>query len=65
MEEANVLKSVRKNEIDTFEYRLVSKFLLSTDFFSKGADENQPVKYIAYNNPYRVGCLNPMARFVD
>jgi hypothetical protein len=50
-------------EIAEFEYRVVSKFLLSTDYFKNGADETRPVRYVAYNSPYRFACGNPFAQF--
>ncbi len=40
---------------------LVSTFLLSSDFFSNGADESRTVSYVAYFDPMRA-CQNPFAR---
>lgn len=46
------------------EERVVSAYLLSSDFFVNGADEQQPVGYLGlfdpWNNP--VACQNPFAR---
>lgn len=48
---------------DTFEYRVVSRFLLSTDFFWHGSDETRAIQYVAYDNPYVRLCANPFAQF--
>lgn len=45
------------------EKQLVTRFLLSSDFFQRGADERQPVRYLAYYDPYLRPCANPFARF--
>jgi hypothetical protein len=44
---------------EQFEDRVVSRFLLSTDFFTNGADESRAVRYVAYYT----ACGNPFARF--
>lgn len=36
------------------------RFLLSTDFFLNGADENRPVRFVAYYDPYITPCWNPV-----
>ena len=41
---------------------LVSRFLLSTDFFWNGSDEATPVTYLGYYVPGRSACFNPMLR---
>jgi hypothetical protein len=51
-----------EEETMRFEERVVSRFLLSTDFFWNNSDETRPVRYLAYNNPYRTGCANPLAQ---
>jgi hypothetical protein len=43
------------------EDRIVTKYLLSTDFFQSGADESQTVQYLGFFDP-RNGCGNPFAR---
>lgn len=43
------------------EDRIVTAYLISTDFFSNGADETRPVKYMGYFDPLRA-CGNPFAR---
>jgi hypothetical protein len=45
-----------------FERFVVSSFLLSTDFFREGARTDRPLRYVAYNDPLKVGCSNPFAR---
>src|SRR4051812_1845325 len=44
------------------EDNVVSRYLLSTDFFQNGADEGQPVRYVAFYDPYAAPCRNPFAR---
>jgi hypothetical protein len=44
-----------------FEAELVSAFLLSSDFFHFGADENRLVRYVTYYDPY-AACGNPFFR---
>lgn len=41
---------------------LVSRFLLSSDFFWNGADEATPVAYLGYYIPGRSPCFNPLLR---
>ena len=36
----------------------VSNFLLSTDFFQNGADENKPLNYLGFYDPYKRPCAN-------
>jgi hypothetical protein len=50
-------------KVETFEYRLVSRFLLSTDFFWNGCNETRALEYLEYNNPYQNPCGNPFAQF--
>lgn len=46
------------------EERVVSLYLLSSDFFPKGADETQIVRYLGYYDPVRKprSCSNPFSR---
>ena len=44
-----------------FEEYTVTMFLLSSDFFTGGADLSRQVKYIALYDPYESGCENPFA----
>lgn len=41
---------------------VVSKYLLSTDFFQNGADENRPVTYLSFYDPYTAVCRNPFVK---
>lgn len=36
------------------------KFLMSTDFFSNGADQKQRVRYVMLYDPYFSPCYNPL-----
>lgn len=49
------------NGIHHGEERVVSAYLLSSDFFLNGADETRVIKYIGMYDPLR-GCGNPFAR---
>jgi len=53
----------RQEQMERFEYRVVSRFLLSTDFFWNGADESRPIRYVSYNSPFQRACGNPFAQF--
>ena len=44
------------------EERVVSNFLLSSDFFINGADTARTVRYLGFYDPLRA-CSNPFARF--
>jgi hypothetical protein len=46
------------------EDRVVTQYLISSDFFSNGADKNRTVNYLGYYDP-SVPCNNPFARPVD
>ena len=46
------------------EDRVVSQFLISSDFFINGADTNRVVRYLGWFNPL-AACGNPFARPVD
>ncbi|HUN91826.1 MAG TPA: hypothetical protein VMU33_07205 [Burkholderiaceae bacterium] len=46
---------------EQIEDSLVSTFLMSSDFFSQGADESKPVRYQGFYDPMRA-CGNPFAR---
>ena len=41
---------------------VVSLYLLSTDFFQNGADEQRAVTYLSFYDPYSTECGNPFAR---
>ena len=61
----SLVDKVRGDEITRFEDRVVSEFLLSSDFFRNAADETRPVRYVAYYNPYNLACANPFAVLND
>ena len=44
------------------EERVVSAFLLSSDFFVNGADTSRIVRYLGFYDPLKA-CSNPFARF--
>ena len=43
------------------EDNVVTKFLLSTDFFIHGADESRNLKYLSFYEPQLAPCRNPFA----
>ena len=47
--------------IQKLESSVASTFLLSTDFFDHGADENREIRYVRYYYPYSFACGNPFA----
>ncbi len=49
------------NSIRHGEDRVVTLYLLSTDFFKNGADLNRTVSYVRYYDPL-IACGNPFAR---
>ena len=54
----------RETRFQHFEEDVVGKFLLSTDFFWRGADESREIVYVGYYDPYGRPCQNPFARLV-
>ncbi len=51
----------KRSRIERLEDALATVYLLSSDFFWNGADENRTVKYVALYDPVRP-CGNPFAR---
>lgn len=49
------------NGIRHGEDRVVTLYLLSSDFFKHGADENRTIQYLSFYDPL-VACGNPFAR---
>jgi hypothetical protein len=47
-------------DVVDFERRLVALCLRSTTYFS---EPGEPVRFVAFADPYEVGCANPLARF--
>ena len=41
------------------ESNVVSRYLLSTDFFEHGADESRSIRYVEFHDPYSTACRNP------
>jgi len=52
------------SKLHNFEERIITKFLLSTNFFREGADETKPVTYLSYYDPYKMPCQNPFAQWL-
>jgi hypothetical protein len=46
---------------DRFERRVVTKFALSTDLFTRAADSREPLRYRGLADPYQMACANPLA----
>ncbi len=47
------------------EDNVVTRFLMSTDFFQHGADASRPVRYLAFHDPPATACQNFVARRRD
>lgn len=56
------LNPLTRSTFPEFEEFVVSKFLLSTDFFINNADEKREISYLGFY-PYERPCSNPFARF--
>lgn len=52
------------NPVRRLENNVVSQFLLSTDFFQNGANENRKIHYRQFYNPLVTICANPLMRKV-
>lgn len=52
----------RRETYNEFTRRLMTGFLLSTDFFTSAEAQPSRTRYIAYRDPYELGCSNPLAR---
>jgi hypothetical protein len=52
-----------RRELRRAEDRIVSRFLLGSDFFRKGSDRSRRVRYLGLWDPYQAPCANPFARF--
>lgn len=55
-----MLSDERERRVVSFERKLVSLFLRSTDYFRTAP--GTVVRYRAFADPYEVGCANPLAR---
>jgi hypothetical protein len=56
--------SDKRNRRERMEDNLATVFLLSSDFFTSGADETRTIRYVALYDPVRP-CGNPFARPVE
>ena len=48
---------------EKFTRSLLTRFLLSTDFFATGEQRPERTTYLGFSDPYTVGCSNPLAQF--
>lgn len=48
-----------RGKMRRFEDEVVGEFLLSTDFFYRGADETRELRYLGVFDPYERQCMNP------
>lgn len=55
---------VRPAVLRNGEERIVTFYLLSTDFFANGADVSRVVRYLGYYDPFLRPCQNPFPRSV-
>jgi hypothetical protein len=55
------MSSDRRSRRERMEDNLATLFLLSSDFFVKGADESRVIQYLNFYDPLR-GCNSPFAR---
>lgn len=59
LENTPIFHHILKDRMKVFRDKLTSKFLLSTDFFQEGMNENRTIKYVLYYDPYINLCYNP------
>lgn len=55
-----LLPAARERRLLSFERKLISLYLRSTDYFR--TPSGTPVRYVAFADPYEVGCANPLAQ---
>lgn len=48
---------------DGFVRRMMTDFLFSTDLFTSADGKLSAASYVAFADPYELGCRNPLARF--
>ena len=51
----------RRKGIEHWSRAVMTSFLLSTDFFTTAAQQPGKTRYIAFADPYALGCANPLA----
>lgn len=54
-----------RGHLQQFTRRLLTTFLLSTDFFGTAGQQPERTSFVAFADPYALGCRNPLARFDD
>lgn len=52
-----------EDDLESFKEKVARDFLLSTDFFQTGADEDRPLQYMGYYHPLARPCQNPFFKF--
>lgn len=60
----SLMPAVEAADYDWFRRRIISVFLFSTDFFSDAQRKGEQTHFLAYADPYGVGCRNPLASSV-
>ena len=50
-----------RRAIEQYERKVLTRFFLSTDFFEPGRAQGSAVTYLAFADPYAIGCANPLA----
>jgi hypothetical protein len=56
-----LLPEARQQRLLSFERHLVSLYLRSTTYFTSPSAAR--VRYVAFADPYEIGCANPLAKF--
>ena len=49
------------DRLEAFEQTICGLFLQSTDFFFEGEQPDRLLMYVSYADPYKNGCVNPVA----
>jgi len=50
-----------RSAFDKFSRTLLTKFLMSTDFFGAAGQRPENVTYLGFSDPYEFACSNPLA----
>ncbi len=58
---AFIMDDLRRKRLDRSVDEVARRFLLSTDFFISGMDEERPVKFLGRFDPYTKLCSHPFA----
>lgn len=59
LENTPIFHNILQNRRKVRREKLLSKVLLSTDFFQEGMNEGRTIKYVLYYDPYINPCYNP------